>query len=237
MGYVYRYTDLEDNVIKYVGIVWSDKRELAQRIYEHSLYDWWCQDTLWKIEYIETPINTRTDAEYMESHFISLFHTGMTENGYNTKKDGWGVSSFIKENWDWEEYVDCGIPKTTYKLNTNIYKKIKFDSRYKLIQENIFDKVNMICNHIIGANQRSFSNDYKIPEQFCNIYYKDGTVKEIIHCKKTKKRPNGKLKFVYTFTEFEAKEMLEYLCKCYGYKFIKEKDGCAFEDYYNYIST
>ena len=63
MGYVYRYTDIEDGVIKYVGIVWSDKRELAQRIYEHSLYDWWCQDTLWKIEYIETPINTRTDAK------------------------------------------------------------------------------------------------------------------------------------------------------------------------------
>lgn len=42
MGYVYRYTDLTDNVIKYVGIVWKDNRTLDDRIYEHSYFDGWC---------------------------------------------------------------------------------------------------------------------------------------------------------------------------------------------------
>ena len=35
MAYVYRYTDLADNIIKYVGIVYGENRTLKQRIYEH----------------------------------------------------------------------------------------------------------------------------------------------------------------------------------------------------------
>lgn len=36
MACIYRYTDLTDNIIKYVGIVWSGNRTLKQRLYEHS---------------------------------------------------------------------------------------------------------------------------------------------------------------------------------------------------------
>ena len=39
MAYIYRYTDLVDNIIKYVGIVWSDNRSLEDRLYEHELRD------------------------------------------------------------------------------------------------------------------------------------------------------------------------------------------------------
>ena len=35
MAIVYRYTDLADNTIKYVGIVWSGNRTLKQRDEEH----------------------------------------------------------------------------------------------------------------------------------------------------------------------------------------------------------
>ena len=35
MGVVYRYIDLNDNQIKYVGIVWSGNRTLKQRVEEH----------------------------------------------------------------------------------------------------------------------------------------------------------------------------------------------------------
>ena len=37
MGVVYRYIDLNDNRIKYVGIVWSGNRTLKQRIEEKEL--------------------------------------------------------------------------------------------------------------------------------------------------------------------------------------------------------
>lgn len=35
MAYVYKYTDLLDNVVKYVGIVWGKTRTLQDRIKEH----------------------------------------------------------------------------------------------------------------------------------------------------------------------------------------------------------
>ena len=99
MGYVYRYTDLTDNVIKYVGIVWSDNRTLLQRIKEHYLYDEWCKDKEWKIEYLCENIDTRTDAEYMEAHYIARYETNKY---YNKAKSGWGISSFIQDRDDWQ---------------------------------------------------------------------------------------------------------------------------------------
>lgn len=237
MGYVYRYTDLSDGIIKYVGIVWSDRRELSQRIYEHASYDWWCIGRKWKIEYIETPINTRTDAEYMEAHFIALFHSGLEENGFNSKKDGWGISSFIPTEWNWVEYVDFSIPKQTCELNVCNYKKVKIPDTYKIIQSVLFGKIDTICKNIIGAPLRSFSLDLNIPNQLRNVYYKNGEYIEVIHLEKVKKRPNGNLKHIYKFSELEAKQMLEYLCRCYGYKQNKNDIVCSFEEYYDYIAV
>ena len=102
MGYIYRYIDLEDNIIKYVGIVWSKNRTLEHRIRDHELNDSWCWDKKWKIEYITENINTRTDAEYLESHYISLYGTSKY---YNIKKKDWGISSFISDKeQEWKEY-------------------------------------------------------------------------------------------------------------------------------------
>ena len=102
MGYVYRYTDIDDGIIKYVGIVWSENRTLNQRIKEHSQNDVWCRDKEWEIEYICEDINSRTDAEYFEAHYISLYGT---DKYFNERKSGWGVSSFLpnREN-DWKKY-------------------------------------------------------------------------------------------------------------------------------------
>lgn len=102
MEYVYRFKDNEDNIFKYVGIVWGETRTLTQRINEHFKYDDWCKGREWTIEYIEENINTRTDAEYFEAHFVSLYGT---DKYYNKAKAGWGVSSFLpdREN-DWKKY-------------------------------------------------------------------------------------------------------------------------------------
>lgn len=102
MACIYRYTDLADNIIKYIGIVWSDNRTLKQRLYEHSKNDEWCKNGNFKIEYIK--VKSRTDAEFLEAHYISLYHT---DKYYNDSKSEWGISSFVpyKES-DWKEYND-----------------------------------------------------------------------------------------------------------------------------------
>lgn len=101
MGYVYRYTDLSDNIIKYVGIVWSDSSSLLQRTRQHFLSDRWCYEGQWKIEYLE--IDNKTDCEGLESHFISLYDTS---KWYNKRKSDWGVSSIYSQiDFKWKELI------------------------------------------------------------------------------------------------------------------------------------
>lgn len=101
MAYIYRYTDRSDNIIKYVGIVWSESRTLSQRIAEHSAERKF-KGHDWIIEYKYVPSMTRTDAEYMEAHYIALYHT---DRYLNSSKQAWGVSRFIPtDEVGWERY-------------------------------------------------------------------------------------------------------------------------------------
>lgn len=124
MGYVYRYTDLDDNIIKYVGIVWSNYRKLQHRLKEHEINDEWCKNKKWKIEYITENINTRTDAEYFESHYISLFKT---DKYYNKNKSGWGISSFLpNREGDWKIYSDASFCESDYIFKVYIKDNKEF---------------------------------------------------------------------------------------------------------------
>ena len=97
MSYVYRYTDLSDNVIKYVGIVCREGEDaLSRRIEEHSYNDSWCFNKTWKIEYIKVP--TKNDANALESHFIAKWET---HKWFNIKKKHDGLLSFIKCDFKW----------------------------------------------------------------------------------------------------------------------------------------
>lgn len=99
---VYRYIDLSDNIIKYIGIVKGDNSNLANRVDQHKC-DYWVYDTKWRIEFIEENVNTRTDAEMLEAHFISLFETNQW---FNVAKSNWGVSSFIPKIEEWQVYQE-----------------------------------------------------------------------------------------------------------------------------------
>ena len=93
MGYVYRYRDNTDGIIKYVGIVYGKTRTLAMRIYEHLLNDEWCNDNF-TIEYITEDIDNRSEAECFESHYISLYET---DKYFNKAKSGWGINKYLPD--------------------------------------------------------------------------------------------------------------------------------------------
>ena len=102
MGYIYRYTDRIDGIIKYVGIVHAN-RSLKRRIVEHYKEDW-INDSVWLIEYQEFPNMSRTDLEYLESHLISYYGT---YKWYNYSKATWGLSAFAEIDEDkWIEFDD-----------------------------------------------------------------------------------------------------------------------------------
>lgn len=100
MAYVYRYTDEADGIIKYVGIIWSDKRSIKRRIIEHSK-DERFKGTTWKIEYINKDVRTRTDAECLEAHYIAKYQT---YKYLNSSKSEWGICSFITNEHKWIEF-------------------------------------------------------------------------------------------------------------------------------------
>lgn len=112
MPYIYRYTDLKDNIIKYVGIVWSESRSLKQRIMEHKKNDDWCKNGSWKIEYLYC--NNRTTAEAIESHLIALYGTN---SWYNKSKSNWGECIYFP---DFEENF---IEYNQDKISSNLGKK------------------------------------------------------------------------------------------------------------------
>ena len=169
MAYVYRYTDLEDLLTKYVGIVYGETRTLQQRLNEHKNNDAWCKNKNWRIEYFY--VNTRTDAECLEAHFIALYKT---YNYYNTLKKEWGICSFLPIGIQWniysEDFSEMDKLKTENKTlkETNNYllkkvKQLKYDLKEqnrqlkyarKNMQYNIDDKkVDEICNKIEEENE------------------------------------------------------------------------------------
>lgn len=96
-AYVYRYTDISDGIIKYVGIV--HKSSLDKRLSDHAYRDDWCKGHNWKVEYF--CCNNRSEAEAFESHLIAKYKTWKY---YNKSKAGWGENSFLPNVEDkWKE--------------------------------------------------------------------------------------------------------------------------------------
>ena len=90
---VYRYIDMADNEIKYVGIV--RKAKLKDRIMAHE-DDRWCKGKMWRVEYFGC--DTQAEVEAFEAHLIAIYGTGKY---YNTQKVGWGINKYLPdvENW------------------------------------------------------------------------------------------------------------------------------------------
>ena len=91
---VYRYTDIEDEKIKYVGIV--RKGKLSNRLQSHEMDDEWCKGKGWFIEYFDC--DTQSEAEAFEAHLIALYGT---DKYYNVKKAGWGINKYLPDVEKW----------------------------------------------------------------------------------------------------------------------------------------
>ena len=138
MGFVYKYTDIEDQIVKYVGIVWSENRTLLQRVKEHQMYDDWCNGKQWKIEYLD--INNKTDCEGLEAHFISLYNTN---KWYNKSKTNWGISNIYSMiEWKWKEFDY--IPEDI-EIKNRINRRINDNFLSKLYDDSIYVFNNGIC--------------------------------------------------------------------------------------------
>ena len=71
MPFVYKYVNPTTKQAEYVGIVKSDDG-LKKRIAQHQRDDWY-KNSFYSIYY--THVETQTDAEALEAHFIALYET------------------------------------------------------------------------------------------------------------------------------------------------------------------
>jgi len=155
MAVVYRYVDLHDEVIKYVGIVWSENRTLKQRVKEHSEQDDWCIGGCWRVEYLQKEVKSRIDAELLEAHYISKFKTN---EWYNVSKANWGTSELLQDDPDeeWKEYETIGNIKPSDMIETH-------EEGFACIEDGFLEFYDEKQNFIIGK-EISILKGYSLEE-------------------------------------------------------------------------
>jgi len=121
---VYRYIDLEDKTVKYIGIV--HKSNLEKRLLAHASKDSWALDGCWQVEYFEC--DNRSEAEAFESHLIALHET---YKYYNKAKKDWGINKYLPDVSSWWKIAK--LPNfenmQTLKFSLAIRKLIKQNKR------------------------------------------------------------------------------------------------------------
>ena len=158
MKYVYRYTDLSDGIIKYVGIVCRKCEDgLQRRIKEHAQNDVWTFNKSWKIEYIE--VETLNDAHSLESHFIAKYNTS---DWYNIQSAKEGLLSFINDDFEWKVAEECLMveAKKIQKYSNDKIKEILHlrESLARRMGE-ITTSIKIITNFLENKDYSLFSED------------------------------------------------------------------------------
>ena len=116
MIYLYKYIDMND-------IVSEKNRELKDRIIEHYKKDVWSHG-YFRVEYIE--LQSKTDAEYLESHFISVYRT---DKYFNKAKKEWGKSALLENRkFIWKLYIVYNNDITVANIKNLVEKtqKLKY---------------------------------------------------------------------------------------------------------------
>ena len=136
--YCYKYTDLADNIVKYIGIVQVEGRTVSKRAKDHFYAPKdkeWFREKIWKIEYIYC--KTRSDCEALENHCIALYGT---YKYYNKAKANWGLCTFIGDiKWEGEFIYDATRNEETGKIKDEHLERLCKKSMY------IFSAPRNIC--------------------------------------------------------------------------------------------
>lgn len=133
---VYRYIDENDDIIKYVGIVYGDSRTLEQRVKEHQKDEWY-NFGIWRIEYFSEGLQTRSDCEIWEGHLITKYKTN---NWYNKAKTSWGICKYLPQEPEWLTYIvedrESKVVEKNDEFSENITKpqKDKDSEKHHIIE-------------------------------------------------------------------------------------------------------
>ena len=140
MGFLYKYVDSDDDIVKYVGIVnGDDEKSLDNRISQHR-NDSWYKDSF-RIYYFT--VKTKTDLEFLEACFINYYET---YNFYNISKSGWGESQLVDlSQFEWSEY----------RSSKEIELEIRSDKRKRI--KTIKNEINELLYEISALESKNRS--------------------------------------------------------------------------------
>lgn len=145
---VYRYTNINNGKIEYVGIVTYGS--LPNRHKTHCREEWYKNGTF-LFEYIE--VATKSEAEAIESHLISLYDS---EFLHNKSKVGWGLNSYLPNEYEWipviptvEEIADDMFFK--YRFT---YESKKYDNIPVSVLKDYYETITYMQRVTLFINQR-----------------------------------------------------------------------------------
>lgn len=121
-GYIYRYVDVIEDMVAYVGIVYPG-HSLRTRINKELRDFEWIDDGVFKIEYQALDIS-QTDLQALEAHLISKYGAF-----YNIQKTNWGMSSFLDvDESKWQDF-DYRSVKEVERLRDEITRLKKINNQ------------------------------------------------------------------------------------------------------------
>ena len=199
---VYRYVDLEDNHVEYVGIV--NTGSLYDRHYCGHMNEEWYKSGLYKCQFFQ--LRNRSETEAMESHLIALYGSYLYGN---QNKSDWGLNSFIgcihenmwitidcpdiwlddddiiqdELNYDYEAITTSFM--TWYEKYNSIHgfnfdeSELRNSSKQYFVDENNTNKVNQILSkylHSLKYRSKDQNNEYY------NLLEKIMTYRQNNHC-------------------------------------------------------
>lgn len=238
MKCIYKYTDLKDNIVKYVGIVYAINSDIHKRVRSHR-NDHWYKGKKWKIEYICLDGYSRTDIEFLESHFIALYSS---HKFYNRAKYGWGISRFVPsmENM-WEIYSiegnsarDSNIINKLFKVDGIIYRVLDIEESEILVIDCIHrrvpkwkphyyikDSIQCTEEDLINETNMVFTNIEDADDKYKpDVYKKLGIIESLIPYVGDKKNRTNMVKKISIKNDLSEQTIYTYLLDYLRFKNI-----------------
>lgn len=230
MPYIYKYVNKDTNEVEYVGIIKADSN-FPNRFTQHKSDGWYKPDK-YKIYYKQ--LESQTDAEALEGHFIALYGS---DKYHNKAKSKWGECSFAPDI-EWDEFdetlLGCKFDKMAYLFNLDPYDEHFIQNVINAIYD-LYEKAENERMRRIEARQEQIERMVlkdRLNEEMGN--YRVVLVTQYLDCN-TEKSPGDKVVRGELFADFvkycSTIEVREHLGKVQFYKtmrelgFVESRDG------------